>query len=310
MTQLDAAAAESTRVTDTSNSAVNSPLQQARPLTAERQQYFVRTAETLAERFEAELARWLGGTSVRVVSADQMMLTNLVRDDTDVAVVTALEHLNNGLVVADLNLVLGLVVGLCGGDPSKQSIDLRPLTRLETGVYDLVLKPIVDQAGHLFRVGEVSLGVHVSTVDALPDAKPEPGIGIRFAVAIGSIEGHVSIGFPLTHLQDYSEEVDRRMAGRLTRPSHPNPQAARAMKPVVVDMVVGFDPIRVPAAHLAGLQVGDVLRTGQSVSKSLVARVGNEKVFTVRAGQRGQRLVAELLSKNHGGFSDEAGKTR
>jgi len=297
-------------VTDTSDSVVENPLQQARPLTAERQQYFARTAETLAEKFESEMARWLGGTSVRAVSVEQAPLVSLVGDDTDLVVVSAVDHLNNGLVVSDLRLVLGVVVGLCGGDPSKQSNLLRPLTRLETGVYDLVLKPIIDHAGQLFRIGEMSLGIHAATVDALPDSKPEPGIALKFAVTIGSIEGHVIIGFPLTHLQDYSEEVDRRMAGRLTRPSHPNPQAARAMKPVVVDLVVGFDPVRIPAASLAGLQVGDVLRTGQSVSKSLVARVGNEKVFTVRAGQRGHRLVAELISKTDNSFSHQVGNTQ
>ncbi|MEL7156772.1 MAG: FliM/FliN family flagellar motor switch protein, partial [Actinomycetota bacterium] len=66
---------------------------------------------------------------------------------------------------------------------------------------------------------------------------------------------------------------------------------------VPVELIVGFDSIRVPARILADLQEGDVLRTGQLISQSLVARVGTERVFSVRAAQQGQRLVAEVTGR-------------
>ena len=105
------------------------------------------------------------------------------------------------------------------------------------------------------------------------------------------------MAFTLGQLQQYNESLDRRLAGRSSsRRSGPTANTIRAMQPVEVDLVVGFDPLRIPAGKLAGLQVGDVLRTRQSVSRHLVARVGSERIFAVRPAQRGQRLVAELIA--------------
>lgn len=273
------------------------PFQQARPLTAERAQLFMRTIETLAELFEEELSRWVGESTVRVVPVEATTIHDLATPDTDLAVVKARYHMTHGVVVTELQLALTLVSMLCGGT-SLPVIDVRPLSRLESGVFDLLLAPLVKLAAEAFDVGPMELGAHITNASAFPDSTPEPAVAIPLQLAIGTLEGRMTIGLTMGQLQAYSEELDRRIAGRLSTKTHVvNARAVRAVRPVPVDLIVGFEPLQVPAGQLADLQVGDVLRTRQSVSKHLVARVGTERIFHVRAAQRGQRLVAELIAR-------------
>jgi flagellar motor switch protein FliM len=201
------------------------------------------------------------------------------------------------VIATDLHLALSIVATLCGG-VGQPPPDVRPLSRLEMGVFDLVLHPVLSLASRLFEVGDCEIGTHVANGSGLPDGQPEPTIAIPLQLTTGSIEGEVTIGFTASQLQAYLEELDRRIAGRVaTKQGRPNVQIVRAVRPVPVDMIVGFDLLQVPAGQLASLRLGDVLLTKQLVSKSLVARVGSERIFTVRAAQRGQRLVAEIIGR-------------
>jgi flagellar motor switch protein FliM len=201
------------------------------------------------------------------------------------------------VIVTDLALALSMVSMLCGGPSQPSTTDIRPLSRLEMGVIDLLLNPLIDLTAQAFDIGPVELGMHVSTAAALPESQPEPALAVPLDVVVGPVEGQMTLCLTLGQLQSYSEELDRRAAGRTGIASTtPNWLTIRAVRPVEVELVVGFEPLRVPAGMLAGLQVGDVLRTRQSVSRSLVARIGTERIFNVRAAQRGQRLVAELVS--------------
>jgi flagellar motor switch protein FliM len=283
-------------VAETSLVSEGSPFHQARPLTSERAQLFARTAESLAERFEDELSRWLSESTVRAGPIRQALITDLVDPETDLAVVKAKYHLTHGVIATDLQLALSLVSMLCGG-LGDSGHDIRPLSRLEMGVLDLLLNPLIDLTAELFDLGPVELGTHAANALALPDSQLEPAIGVPLKLAVGSVEGKMTVGLTLGQLQTYSQELDRRVAGRLTSGSGaPNALTVRAVRPVQVELVVGFEPLRVPAGTLAGLQIGDVLRTRQSVSGGLVARIGSERIFNVRAAQRGQRLVAEMVS--------------
>ncbi|MEL6984477.1 MAG: FliM/FliN family flagellar motor C-terminal domain-containing protein, partial [Actinomycetota bacterium] len=76
------------------------------------------------------------------------------------------------------------------------------------------------------------------------------------------------------------------------------------------ELIAGFEPLQVPARQLADLQIGDVIRTRQSVSRPLVARVGGERLFHIRAAQRGQRLVAELTGHADGANRDVTDQLR
>lgn len=291
-------------MTDTSAETGANPFQQSRLLTTERAQLFNRTAETMAERYEDQLSRWLSDVSVSAASVEQIELLDLANGDNDLAVIKSTFQMTHGLIASDLGLALSIVAMLCGGvaDPPP---DPRPLSRLEMGVYDLVLQPLLDIAVELFELGPTELGPHTSNASGLPDSQREPAIAVPITVSVGSAEGAMTIAMSATQLQDYSEEVDRRIAGLLASKSDvPNAQMVRAVQPVVVELIAGFEPLQVPARQLADLQVGDVIRTRQSINRPLIARVGGERLFHVRAAQRGQRLVAELTGYADGTSRD------
>lgn len=285
-----------------------SPFGQARLLTVDRVGLFTRTAESLAEGFEEELGRWLGDVSVSVGVVEQTTLVDLGTpgegEGLDLAVVKSLFQVSHGVVVSDLGLALAVVGLLCGGAGGGGVPEVRPLSRLEMGVFDLVLQPLVDLAVGLFDLDAVELGPHVASVSALPSSQPEPAVGLPFHLRVGGIEGVVTLGLTGTQLQSYSEELDRRIAGQLaSKTDVPSPEIVRAVAPVEVELVAGFELLQVPARELVGLRVGDVLRTRQSVARPLIARVGGEALFHIRPAQHGQRLVAELTAEVVGGHT-------
>lgn len=274
------------------------PFQQARPLTAERAQLFSRSTEAMCEKLQEELGRWLGETRVQADQVETTMIPALAAlPDHHLTLIKARYHMSHGLVAIELKLGLTLVSMLCGGIATPV-IDIRPLTRLEMGVLDLVLHPMLAVVAETFDTGPLEVGAHLSHAAAVPDSKPEPAIAVPLEVKVGNVEGRLVLGLTLGQLQAYSEEMDRRIAGRVpARTNTVNLRAARAVAPVPVELAVGFDLFRVPAGQLAGLRVGDVVRTGQAVARPLVGRIGTERLFHVRAAQRGQRLVAEVTGK-------------
>jgi flagellar motor switch protein FliM len=301
-------------VTDTGAPSGANPFQQARLLTSERAQLFNRTAETLAERFEDELGRWLSDASVTAETVEQVDLMQLAAAGTaDLAVIKSQYQMTYGVIASDLVLALSVVAMLCGGVANPPPAE-RPLSRLEMGVYDLVLRPLLDLTVELFAIGPTELGPHVVTAAALPDTQPEPAIAVHLAIGAGGAEGKIILAMSATQLQEYSEDVDRRIAGLMaSRSDEPNAQIIRAVQPVMIELIAGFEPMQVSARQLADLQVGDVIRTRQSISRPLIARVGGERLFQIRAAQRGQRLVAELTahcdSAGRDGGDDPRGTT-
>lgn len=286
-------------MTDTSADASVNPFQQSRLLTPERSQLFNRTAETLAERYEDELGRWLSDAGVTADPVEQVQFSQL-GEDVDLAVIKSQYQMTHGVIASDLDLALAMVAMLCGGvaDPPPEQ---RPLSRLEMGVLDLVLQPLVDLAVELYDIGPTELGGHFSNALALPDAQPEPVISVPLTIKLGESENMIRLTMSASQLQDYIEEMDLRIAGQLaSKGGQPNELIVRAMQPVVVELIAGFEPLQVPARHLADLQVGDVLRTRQSINRPLIARVGEQRLYHIRAAQRGLRLVAELTGHADG----------
>lgn len=273
------------------------PFQQARPLTAERALLFSRTTEGMCERLQEELGRWLGETRVQADQVETTLIPALALPDHHLTLIKARYHMSHGLMAMELKLALTVVSMLCGGIAAPV-LEIRPLTRLEMGVLDLVVGPILAVVAEAFDTGPLEIGAHLSQATSLPDAKAEPAVSVPVNLKVGNVEGRLLLGLTLGQLQAYSEEMDRRIAGRVPAKSNiVNVRAARAVAPVPVELTVGFDLFQVPAGQLAGLRVGDVVRTGQSVTRPLVGRIGTERLFHVRAAQRGQRLVAEVTGK-------------
>lgn len=272
----------------------DNPFQQARLLTNARSQMFARTAEKLGESYQDELGKWLSDARVVPEAIEQTTLYEMGTANTDLTVIKSRYQTTYGLITIDLDLALAMVAVLCGGLATPPT-ETRPLTRLEYGVIDLVLEPFMDLAVELYELEPTELSAHFASPSALPHAQPDPSISVPYTVTVAGVEGKVCLGLTATMLQNYSEEIDRKIAGQLaTRRDEPNRSVVRAVQPVVVELIAGFEPMQVPARQLVGLQVGDVLRTTQSVTRPLIARVGGEKLFHIRAAQEGQRLVAEL----------------
>ena len=262
-------------------------------LVGDRLVWFERQVGLFGGLLGEELGRWVGEAGVEVDGVWQVSgFAGLGLEGFDVAVVRCGSGV--GVVGVELGLGLGLVDVLCGGGGFGGGA-VRGLSRLEMGVLDLVLLPVVAGLGELFGLGGVGLGAHVLGVDGLPGGKVESVVGFGFSVSVGGVEGRLVVGLPGSVLQGFLDVVDRRIAGEAAAGGGVVcGEIVRAVGPVAVELVAGFEVLRVPAGELVGLRVGDVLRTGQSVGRPLVARVGEERLFHFRPGAQGQRLVAEV----------------
>jgi flagellar motor switch protein FliM len=268
-----------------------------RLLTPERSEQFERTAGVLAERLEDELARWLGEASVMPAMMEQSVgFTGVDIEGCDLALLKSQFASGFGLITTDLPLALSMVSVLCGGTGGDVA-DIRPLSRLEVGVVDLILQPLVDLTVELFQLGSWELGPHVSGGGGLPPSTPgEAVVAMPFHISAAKSEGTLRVVLSSSQLQNYLDGIDRRLAGQSAVHTEPCVEIVRAVRPVPVELVAGFEPLRVPAKELVGLKVGDIVRTRQSVTRPLVARVGEERLFHFRPGQQGQRLVAEVTA--------------
>ncbi|MEM7339736.1 MAG: FliM/FliN family flagellar motor switch protein [Actinomycetota bacterium] len=280
---------------DSMSSTERNPFRQTRLLTAERSQTFNQTAEQLRERIASVLSKWLSEASVEAGPVEQVDLVDVATSDRDIAIIRPANHLDYGLIVTDLSLALPLTAILCGG-PSQPEDELRALSRIEICVYDLILESTLELATDELNVGPASIGGHVAHAAALPPPPDEPSLALPFTITVGSTSGDLVFAFTAAHLQDFTEALDAQIAGRIgARETGPNNQIVQALVPVPVEIVVGFEPTQISTRRLAELDVGDVLHTGRSLASNLVARIGDESIFHVRAAQQGQRLVAEIL---------------
>lgn len=272
---------------------------EARRLTPERAALFQRSGDALAALIEEELGKWLNDVSVRAGAIEETTMSAVVAGDVDVCILEAQEHLSSAVVSTDSELALMLVTLLCGGMSPGESAD-RPLSRLEVGVLDLLLAPVIDRTTDAFRIGACTIVGHVSDTFQLPDFPEQPAIAIPMQIDQTHLSGRILMAFTVSQLQAFNETVDRRLAGQSNRAAVRNRVIEQSIRPVPVEMVIGFNHMKVPAGDLADLHVGDVLRLRQSITTDLVARVGSERIFSVRAGQRGQQIVAEILTRSTG----------
>lgn len=270
---------------------------ESRRLTPDRIAQFQRSADALAAAIEEEFSSWLAEVSVKAEPVKEVHLEDLTTDGEarEVVVIEAREQLSSSLLVMDLGLSLSIVVLLCGGAPTED--EPRALTRLEAGVLDVLFQPALDLAAEAFRVGECRILGHVSDAFPLPDLPDESAVALPMRVHHGQAEGSLMICFTSGQLQEYTEAIDRRLAGQAGDRAR-NAATERAVLPVPVDVVVGFEHVRMSTGQVADLEVGDVIRIGQQLGEELDARVGGQSMFTVRPGQLGTRLVAEIVEVN------------
>lgn len=285
-----------------SKTAEKANLLEPRGLTAGRAALFQQAADTCGVRCADELDKWMSDFGVKAGAIAQVSLEEL--GDKTVRHITVLEcddGVSRGLICMDLPLALGLATLLLGGRPGDY-VDPRPLTALEAGVIEQILRPVNDLIVDAYRLNPIKIEGHVSETFLIPDLADEPAIEIPIRIEGAQLEGRLTYGLYMSTLQRFSDSVDRRLAGTSGRRYRQNSMANRAVQPIPLDVTVGFEPVLVSAGDIAGLQAGDVLRTTHAITKDLIARVGETTIFNVRAGQIGKRLVAEVV----GHADDEA----
>lgn len=269
---------------------------QARGLTAGRAALFQQAADTCGVRCADELDRWMSDFSALAEPIRQISLEDLGdKSARHITVLDCDDGVSRGLIATDLGLALGLATLLLGGRPGDY-VDPRPLTALESGVLEQLLRPFVSLIVDAYRLNPIEIEGHVSDTFLLPDLADEPALEVPIKIEGAQLEGTMSFGLYMSSLQRFSESVDRRLAGNAGgRRYRQNSVTQRAVQPVPLDVTVGFEPMPVAAGDLACLQPGDVLRTRHPITRDLVARVGDSTILMVKVGQLGKRLVAEVL---------------
>lgn len=211
----------------------------------------------------------------------------------------ALLHFTNwqerGLILVDREISLSILVHLLG-DPTLEIGPPRTLTALEYSVIELVVEPLVELTTSQLLLGGGTRIVHVEGREpAVSSATPDLTF-LVLSVDTGGQQGNIEIGLPTVTLQTFAEFVDRRQAGARSRTEgRYTPQAVRALGTVSLDALVQFDSFPVSALVVDQLKPGDVLRTGHPVHRPLTAVIGGKPLYRVEAGQRGDRLVAEVV---------------
>jgi flagellar motor switch protein FliM len=249
----------------------------------------------VARQATDELRLWLDGLRVEAGDVEQRTVADHLDGAVDHAEVVLVERGERGLVVTELDLARSLVLSMLGGSPDDDR-PARPLTPLEADVLDLLLVRLVERVGASFEVGPIEVGEHGTdrSASSLDDGDVLVGIPFRFSTTRSS--GQVWVALPAGALQAPVADPERRHAGRPT-PCRPTDRrrTEAVLHDVTVPVVCGFGVVRVRAGELAVLAPGDVVRTGHPTTRDLVLTVGGTPLYAARAGQRGLRLVAEIL---------------
>jgi flagellar motor switch protein FliM len=275
------------------------PFDFARPgrLTRERARLIQVALDEVAREATEALRLWVDGIAVEAGEVEERAVGDLINGVADHTAVFFPHRAERGLVITEMPLAVALVLTLLGGPPQDPNLD-RPLTHLETEVLDLVLRPMLQCISTVLKLGPVEVEVHESDPTAVNFIdERELMLGIPFTLGNEDFSGRMWVVLTPGSFQPFTIELERRQAGRRSslRPVDRDRNEA-ALQRVPVPVICGFPPVRVPARELATLQPGDVLRTGQPTTRDLVFTVGGSPMFGARAGQRGLRLVAEVIS--------------
>ena len=202
-----------------------------------------------------------------------------------------------GTVATELELALALISGTLGG-PARSDIEVRALSSIEVRVFDLIVGAVTEAACRTLMVDGV--GLERSRGDgfrASDDEKPKDLVAFTLGVEGAGERGTIVLAFDLATLQRFSDVVDSRLAGRRqATPVQPSPLVALALHPVPLHLAVEVGRAELTAREVVELQRGDVIRTRVPVDADLIASAGDTNLFEVRLGQRGNKLVAEIVS--------------
>lgn len=285
-----------------------------RSLSDEKLALYQEAGRQIAIDVESAIGEWVPGCSVdadpvcEVHAATGLFGADSPLDDEsehDVLHLT-IAGVGCGKLATELELALALVSGALGG-PARAEVEPRPLSSIEARVFDLVGAAVVRAASRTLMIDGV--GLERSRSDGFrgsDDEKPKDLIAFGFGVEAGGERRSLLLAFDLATLQRFSDVVDTRLMGhQRTVPVHPSPLAPLALRPVPLHLTVQVGRAELTAREVVELQAGDVIKTRVPFDADLIASAGDTDLFQVRPGQRGNRLVAEIISPIARGFDAE-----
>ncbi len=257
---------------------------------------FQQSLYELARLTSEALDHWTSRVEVDAGGLSTLTLVEVADEPLHYVEISLEESGQSAYVLFDLELALSLVTLMMGGNGDPGTV--RPLTGLEARVVLDFVDALMVRFSSELDLGPARFRSHHSDQSTLRDGQTDTLLCFGLQFVGPKAGGQVRVAVSPLSLQAHMEVIDRRINGRRRTDTVIGTAAAAALQPVVVPVIVGFTPVRIPAIEMASLRPGDLLRTGQSVGRQLVASVGEVPVFTVKAGQRGDRLVAEILSSN------------
>lgn len=262
-------------------------------LASHRADAFRQTAGEIARHTTELLSNWNANWTV---SAGEVRVERAnPKRDVDWALLHLTNFRERGLIMIDHAVSMSILVHLLG-DPTMEIGPERPLTPLEFSVIHLILDPLIDLTTSQLFLGSGGRIIPMEGADSALSAVDHELTFLELEIDTGINKGVIAVGVPAVALQTFAEFVDRRQAGaRSKNEGRTSPQALRVLGTVDMEAVVRFNPFPVDAGTITMLTEGDVLRTGHPVHRPLVADIGGKPLYLVEAGQRGERLVVEIV---------------
>lgn len=264
-------------------------------LPPDKRQVFEQAAHQIGRQTADLLEEWLPGYTVETNPLIELEPGASAVDDTDEFDRTGLvgRHGPSGVLLVELPLALTFVTGLLGG-AALPSGEPAPLTTVETRVLDLITGPLVNSAAETLLAGAISLDRDANS-GFLASSDQSASFGFDFTINGPAGGGRLVLQLDTQALQELSDLIDRRLS-RDRQPGHSqiSPAAVQALEHVPMQIGVGFGPVQLPAAHIADLRPGDVIRTGAPVGAQPSAFVGQIRLFEGSLGKIEDRLVLEI----------------
>ncbi len=266
---------------------------------------FKKSLFEMARMTEEALELWTGKVSVAGSGLSTVSLPDLADQPLHYIELFFDESGQSAFMIFDLEIALSIVTLMLGGNGDPGPV--RDLTPLEARLLADLVDAMIPKFATELHLGPARFKAHHAHQSTMRDGLSETLLCFGLDLTGPQVSGTAMVGISPLSLQGHMEIIDRRLNGRpRNAESITTSAAAAALQPVIVPVIVGFAAIRAPAYDIANLAPGDLIRTGQSLGRHLVASVGNVPVFTVKAGQRGGRLVAEVLTTPQHDFAATA----
>ncbi|MCP5027983.1 MAG: hypothetical protein GY929_17035 [Actinomycetia bacterium] len=204
-----------------------------------------------------------------------------------------------GVVLTPNTLTSAVIQKLLGGPLEAVELD-RPPTEVECALLDLVLTRVlegIDQALAPFSGLQPHTDRHEIDPGALQIADDhDTVITFEFRISRDDLSDCFLLGLPHNILGPVLEALDRRSASSRRQTGSASARMDDALGHIGIELSVGFIPITMKSAAAAGIQVGDVIRTGHPVDADLFGSVDGQPRFKVRCID-GRQLTAEIVGR-------------